>query len=129
AHPNIIRTYRLDHTEDFYYVVMEFVEGISLFELMTLRGPVPWPHACDVFCQAAEALAHAHARGLVHRDVKPDNLLVCKDGTVKILDFGLALFPNSDDEFSLSMIFGHDCVGTLDFMAPEQTVDSSKVDG
>lgn len=128
-HPNIVRTLKLDSTEDFNYVVMEFVEGISLFELVEQQGRIPWPQACDFFLQVAAGLEHAHSHGLVHRDVKPANLLVERSGAVKLLDFGLALDAAGDDEFSLAMIFGHDCVGTEDFIAPEQVSDSSKVDG
>jgi serine/threonine protein kinase len=134
-HPGIIRTFGVHQTDDVYgevwYLAMEYVEGINLEELINLKGPIPVAQACDFVRQAAAGLQHAHAAGLVHRDVKPGNLLVDAQGTIKILDFGLALLHGDEaaaDEFSLSMIFGHGCLGTPDYIAPEQTLDSSAVD-
>jgi serine/threonine-protein kinase len=133
-HPQIVRTFELGHTEDLYgdvyYVAMEFVKGINLHELVAAHGPVPWAQACDLMRQAALGLQHAHESGLVHRDVKPANLLVSREGGLKILDFGLALLDKDQDkaEFSLAMIFGHGCVGTDDFIAPEQSEEGHLVD-
>jgi serine/threonine protein kinase len=79
--------------------------------------------------QACEALHAAHEAGIIHRDLKPANFLLETDGRVRILDFGLALINGmADEEFSLSMVFGHDCLGTPDFISPEQSLDSSHVD-
>jgi serine/threonine-protein kinase len=133
-HPNVVRTYEHQRTEgvygDVYYVVMEIVRGISLEELIVRNGPLPWPAACDVIRQSAAGLQHAHDNGTIHRDIKPANLLVDTDGHVKIADFGLSKIESeADDEFSLQMIFGHDCLGTADYIAPEQTLDSNAVDG
>lgn len=128
-HANVVRTFETGDTGAVFYVVMECVEGISLHEVVARFGPLRWRHACDVIGQAAAGLHHAHERGLVHRDVKPANLLVATDGQVKILDFGLALVHGEDDaEFSLQMIFGHDCLGTADYIAPEQSLNSAEVD-
>lgn len=128
-HPGIIKTYKLGSTGAVHYLVMELVRGISLHELVALHGALKWPMACDIAMQAAEALQAAHKLGIVHRDVKPANFLVDQDGSARILDFGLALIRDvQDDEFSLSMVFGHDCLGTPDYIAPEQIVDSRKVD-
>ena len=111
---------------------MEFVAGVNLEELINLSGPIPWAQAADFALQAAEGLDHAHQHGLVHRDVKLGNLLVDRDGRVKILDFGLALVDSrrdpDADEFSLAMIFGHNCLGTADYIAPEQISDSFSID-
>lgn len=134
-HPNIVRTLKYGQTNDLYgevpFMVMEYVEGINLQDLMRLRrGPLPWPEAVECIRQAAEGLVHAHENGMVHRDIKPTNLLITKDGHLKILDFGLALLKNdSQAEFSLAMIFGHQCLGTDDYIAPEQTFNSHTVDG
>ena len=131
-HPNVVRTYKLAQSEDGFnthYIAMEFVEGIGLEELIRASGRRPWSQACDVIRQAALGLQHAHERGLVHRDIKPGNLLIQHDGTVKITDFGLALLHDvGEDEFSLTMIFGHDLVGSAEYMAPEQARDSASVD-
>lgn len=129
THPNIIKTYRLDSTGAVHYLVMELVRGISLHELVALYGAIKWPMACDIVLQIAEALQSAHDQGIIHRDIKPANFLIEQSGVARILDFGLALLKDGgDEEFSLSMVFGHDCLGTPDYIAPEQIVDSSKVD-
>ncbi|RMG34739.1 MAG: FHA domain-containing protein [Planctomycetota bacterium] len=129
-HPNIIRTYELGATGNVDYFVMEFVPGLNVQELIDVSGPIPWPQACDVIRQTALALQHAHEQGMVHRDVKPANILVTADGTAKLVDFGLALLDQSidADEFSLAMVFGHDCLGTADYIPPEQARDSFHVD-
>jgi hypothetical protein len=126
-HPNIVRTLKLGETDEILYVIMELVEGISLQELIVRQGPLPWPQACGLIAQAATGLQHAHEKGMVHRDIKPGNLLVKKNGTVKVLDFGLALMEKDEDEFTLAMISGQGCVGTADYISPEQTIDSFAV--
>lgn len=130
-HPNVVRTLKVAEAGDLHYMVMEFVEGISLHELVSLNGPPAWKQACDFARQAAAGLVHTHRAGIVHRDIKPANLMVDHDGNVKILDFGLALLgkEKTEDEFSLTMLFGHTCLGTADFMAPEQSLDGMAVDG
>ncbi len=126
-HPNIVRTLKLGETNEIWYMAMELVEGIAVQELIGRQGCIPWPQACSLIAQAAAGLQHAHERGLIHRDVKPGNLLVKKNGTVKVLDFGLALMKGSEEEFMLTMIAGQGCVGTADYIAPEQTIDSFSV--
>jgi len=131
-HPNIVRTLSLRRAEDIYgpihYVVMELVRGINLFELLLLRRKLDWQQACDIIMQTAQGLDHAHGDGLIHRDVKPENLLICSDGTVKILDFGLAMVDENDEEFSMAMIFGQNRLGTADYISPEQYIDSYQID-
>jgi hypothetical protein len=126
-HPNIVRTLKLGETDEIWYMAMELVEGISMQELIGRQGFIPWPQACSLVAQAAAGLQHAHEKGLIHRDIKPGNLLVKKNGTVKVLDFGLALVDKDEDEFMLTMISGQGCVGTADYIAPEQTLDSFQV--
>ncbi|HUE12522.1 MAG TPA: FHA domain-containing serine/threonine-protein kinase, partial [Planctomycetaceae bacterium] len=126
-HPNIVRTIKLGETDEILYVAMELVEGISLQELIVRQGSIPWPQACSLIAQAATGLQHAHEKGMVHRDVKPGNLLVKRNGMVKVLDFGLALMEKDEDEFTLAMISGQGCVGTADYISPEQTIDSFAV--
>jgi serine/threonine protein kinase len=131
-HPNIVHTRAIHETEDIYgpihYVVMDLVKGVSLLEQILLQGALPWQQACDVILQAAAGLQHAHDEGMVHRDVKPENLLIRSNGTVKVLDFGLAMIDGSDEEFTMAMIHGQDCLGTADYVAPEQTVNSYDID-
>jgi len=128
-HPNVIETYRIDSTGAVNYMVMEFMRGISLHELVALHGPVKWYMACDIFRQVAKGLNAAHELGIIHRDIKPANVLINSEGVAKLLDFGLAKIEGrAGEEFSLAMIFGHDCLGTPDYIAPEQAVDSSKID-
>lgn len=131
-HPNILRTFAIQRTEDTYgflnYMVMELVRGITPLELLWLEKKIEISHACDIIRQAAIGLQFAHDNSLIHRDVKPDNLMIRSNGAVKILDFGLAMRNDTDDEFSMAMIFGQDRVGTADYVAPEQTVNSYRID-
>src|SRR5947209_15273587 len=84
-HPNIVRAYDVDHDGKIHFLVMEYVEGASLHELISKEGPLDVQRAADYISQAAAGLQHAHEAGLVHRDIKPGNLLVDRKGTVKIL--------------------------------------------
>eukprot|EP00913_Durusdinium_trenchii_P035230 g32960.t1 len=128
-HPNIVRTSRLEHSGAKCFVEMEYVRSINLHEMIALAGPIGWRQACDLMMQAAAGLHHAHKKGLIHRDVKPANFLIDSNGHLKVLDFGLALAKDRpDDEFSLAMIFGHECLGTADFIAPEQIANSMEAD-
>lgn len=131
-HENIVRTYDFGSAGGLPYVIMEFVEGPSLLELLRTRekSRIPWEQACDISRQSARGLQHLHQAGFVHRDIKPQNLLIDRSGLVKILDFGLSMKNDGEegDEFSMAMIFGHECVGTSAFTAPEQGLDSLKAD-
>lgn len=129
-HPNVLRTTHLGEAAGARYLVMENAAGVELAELIDNRGPVPFAQACDFIRQAALGLHAAHQADIVHRDVKPANLLIDREGCVKILDFGLALpgKESADEEFSLAMIFGHDCLGTAYYMPPEQSLNSNDVD-
>ncbi len=129
-HPHIVRTINYDDTGAICYIAMEFVKGISLLELVLLKQKsLSAPQACDVIYQAALGLENAHQAGIIHRDLKPENLIIDSKGYVKVLDFGLALLQdNPEAEFSLAMIFGHGCVGTPEYIAPEQSRDGQVVD-
>ena len=131
-HENVVRTYEHGSAGGLPYMILEFVEGPSLLELLRLRekSRLPWEQACDVARQAALGLHHVHLAGFIHRDIKPQNLLIDSKGLVKILDFGLSMMGDGEegDEFSMAMIFGHECVGTSAFTAPEQALDSLKAD-
>ncbi len=129
-HPNLMRTELLGWAAGVPYVIMELFEGIGLHELIEKKRRILWPQACDIIRQAANGLHHAHQTGFVHRDVKPSNVLISAGSLVKVLDFGLSLVGKEaeDDEFSLVMLFGHDCLGTANYMPPEQSHDSNAVD-
>ena len=107
---------------------MEYVEGRDLQILVGADGPLSPTLAAEYMRQAASGLAHAHQVGLIHRDVKPANLLIDLKGTVKILDMGLAQFSN-DDQASLTIAHDEKVLGTVDYLAPEQALDSHTVDG
>jgi len=127
-HPNVVRTYSLKESARATYLVMKLVRGVTLHELIVENGPVPWPLASDFIRQAALGLQAAHEQGVIHRDIKPANLLVDNSGHTWISDFGLALVRDYlEDEFALSMLYGHNCVGTPDFIAPEQSVGQFNV--
>jgi len=130
-HTNIVRAYDVGKVMDgntaIHFFAMELVEGESLEERVAREGPLPIVEATNFVRQAAEGLAHAHQAGIVHRDVKPANLLVDRDGVVKILDLGLAKFFG---EAPAAAVPGAQPIsGTVDFLAPEQALDSQAVDG
>ncbi|MDZ4686455.1 MAG: FHA domain-containing serine/threonine-protein kinase [Planctomycetaceae bacterium] len=129
-HPHIVRTYHLGSAGGLPYMVMEFVRGPSLLEVLQRCGPVKWTQACEFARQAALGLDFAHHAGVIHRDVKPQNLLIDDHGHVRLLDFGLSMVKDGEtgDEFSMAMIFGHESVGTAEFSAPEQSADSLLAD-
>lgn len=126
-HPNIVRCYDVDNEDDTHYIVMEYIEGKDLNTIVKEEGPLPLDLACNYVAQAAEGLHHAHQNGLIHRDVKPANLLVDARGVVKILDLGLALFSDSE-RASLTIEHNENVLGTADYLAPEQAVNSHQVD-
>lgn len=126
-HPNIVRAYDIDNQGDTHYIVMEYVDGDDLQTLVKKVGPLPYDKVADYISQAARGLQHAHDVGLIHRDVKPANLLVNSLGRVKLLDLGLALFSD-DSQASLTMDFNDKVLGTADYLAPEQALNSHKVD-
>src|ERR687885_36024 len=90
THPNIVTAYDADQAGATHFLVLEYVPGVNLEKLVQDRGPLPADRACDYVRQAALGLQHAHEQGMVHRDIKPHNLMLTRQGVVKILDFGLA---------------------------------------
>lgn len=126
-HPNIVRAYDISNEKDTHYLVMEYVEGADMQNLVRKHGPLPYAVAADYIAQAARGLHHSHKAGLIHRDVKPANLLVNKEGVVKVLDLGLALF-SEDSDASLTMEYNDKVLGTADYLPPEQAINSHKID-
>lgn len=129
-HPNVVQAHNAGEANGRHFLVMEYVEGPTLHELVNRLGPLPCGAACEAIRQAALGLQHAHEHGLVHRDVKPGNLILTPDGTVKVLDLGLARF--TDDRRVLGdpsgPISGDIALGTADYMPPEQWEKPSSVD-
>lgn len=126
-HPNIVRAYDIDQDENLHFLVMEYVDGTNLQDLIKKVGPLDPIRACHYIYGAAVGLQHAHEIGLVHRDIKPGNILVDRFGVVKVLDLGLARFFN-DEEDILTKKYDENVLGTADYLAPEQALDSHSVD-
>ena len=128
-HRNIVRAYDVDNEGETHYMVMEYVSGADLNTIVKDLAPrfLDFTVAADYIIQAADGLQHAHESCLIHRDVKPANLLVDDKGVVKILDLGLALF-SSEAESSLTIAHNENVLGTADYLAPEQALNSHDVD-
>lgn len=126
-HPNVVRAYDVDNEGDTHYLVMEFVLGRDLQNIVNDEGALDCGRAANYIAQAARGLSYAHQQGLIHRDVKPANLLIDQDGIVKLLDLGLALF-SEDDSVSLTIQHNENVLGTADYLAPEQAINSHDVD-
>jgi eukaryotic-like serine/threonine-protein kinase len=125
SHPNVVTAHDAERAGNLHFLVMEFVEGLPLDRLVEQAGPLPVARACHVIHQAALGLQHAHERGMVHRDIKPQNLMVGRKGQVKVLDFGLARLAADEDTSSTTegMI-----LGTPDYIAPEQAANARSAD-
>ncbi|HUQ71100.1 MAG TPA: protein kinase, partial [Planctomycetaceae bacterium] len=141
SHANIVTAHDAEQAGNAHFLVMEFVEGTDLASVVRQRGPMSVTTACDCIRQAAAGLQHAHERGMVHRDIKPHNLMISPDGQVRILDFGLANFASEialiEAEAEASDVktdsarhlttFGS-VMGTPDYIAPEQARDAHAAD-
>lgn len=132
-HQNIVTAYDAGVHEGSHYLVMQYVDGDDLSHIVKSSGPLDIPDAVDVIRQAAMGLGYAHERGIVHRDIKPGNLLLDKEGVVRILDMGLArMTPSPGDELEgeaqADLTNTGSVMGTIDYMAPEQALDAKSVD-
>ena len=129
SHHNIVTAYDADHVGGLHFLVMEYIEGVTLAEHLARTGPLPVNEACGVIEQTAHGLQHAHEKGMIHRDIKPQNLMLTRDGVIKILDFGLARFAREQSQPQQASITGTGVVmGTADYIAPEQTRSSRGID-
>jgi serine/threonine protein kinase len=126
-HPNIVRAYDIDQDDNLHFMAMEYVEGASLQEVVRRHGPLSPLQAVHYMRQAARGLQHVCESGLVHRDVKPANLLVDLTGSIKILDLGLARFYQ-DESDDVSVRHDEQVLGTVDYLSPEQALNSHDVD-
>jgi formylglycine-generating enzyme required for sulfatase activity/serine/threonine protein kinase len=127
-HPNIVRAMDAREIEGTSFLVMEYVDGQDLNELVRCVGPLAVPDACELIRQAALGLQCAHEHGLVHRDIKPSNLMLTKQGQVKLLDLGLARFSTEGQPMGREVTATGQIMGTPDYMAPEQITDTHGVD-
>jgi hypothetical protein len=132
AHPNIVTAFEVGQAGQTHFLAMELVDGIDLARLVQQSGPLPVQSACEYVRQAALGLQHAHEKGLVHRDIKPGNLMVARPHpdqppVVKVLDFGLARFASEGAPGTRLTQLGH-VVGTVDYVAPEQAQNARTAD-
>jgi serine/threonine protein kinase len=126
-HPNVVRAYDIDHEDDIHFLVMEYVQGQDLKQIVEQKGPLD-PHvAAEYTQQVARGLHEAHRNGLIHRDIKPANLLLDQTGLVKILDLGLARLE--EDVASVTIMNDDKVLGTVDYLSPEQARNSHNIDG
>jgi serine/threonine protein kinase len=133
VHANIVNALDADESQGIHFLVMEYVEGVVLSELLGRKGPLPVRDAVNYTLQVAHGLAYAHGEGVIHRDIKPGNLLLDKRGVVKILDMGLARLEETvaalaDAARPERITSAGQMLGTLDYMSPEQAEDAHSVD-
>ena len=114
SHPNIVSVYDVSHSDDVEYIVMELIDGITLKEYLRQKGALDPSEALDFAIQIAKALEHAHGKGIIHRDIKPQNIMLLKDGMIKVADFGIASLQNDIEESN------GETVGSVHYIAPEQ---------
>ena len=114
SHPNIVAVYDVSHSDDIEYIVMELIDGITLKQYMDRRGMLSWKETLHFSKQIAKALSHAHERGIIHRDIKPQNIMLLRDGTIKVGDFGIAALENEIYENN------GQAIGSIHYIAPEQ---------
>ncbi len=115
SHPNIVNIYDVSVRDNVKYIVMEFVEGITLKNYMTRRGVLSRQEILSYTEQILSALEHAHAKGIVHRDIKPQNIMLLKNGVIKVMDFGIAKLPNAE-----TVTMTDKAIGTVYYISPEQ---------
>ena len=115
SHPNIVAVYDVSRSGNIDYIVMELIEGITLKEYLARRGPLSWQEVTFFSMQIAKALDHAHSRGIIHRDIKPQNIMLLRDGTVKVADFGIARHMAQQKTDNIS-----EAIGSVHYVSPEQ---------
>ena len=115
SHPNIVKVYDVSYGDRLQYIVMEYVEGITLKEYIEQRRVIPWKEAVHFLTQILRALQHAHDRGVVHRDIKPQNIMLLHSGNIKVTDFGIARFSRSE-----TRTMGENAIGSVHYISPEQ---------
>lgn len=114
SHPNIVSVYDVSHNDDVEYIVMELIDGITLKQYLQKKSVLDPAEVLDFTIQTAKALEHAHSKGIIHRDIKPQNIMLLKDGMIKVADFGIASLENTIEENN------GETVGSVHYIAPEQ---------
>ncbi len=114
SHPNIVSVYDVSHNDDVEYIVMELIDGITLKQYLQKKSVLDPAEVLDFTIQTAKALEHAHSKGIIHRDIKPQNIMLLKDGMIKVADFGIASLENTVEENN------GETVGSVHYIAPEQ---------
>ena len=116
SHPNIVAVYDVSHSDDLDYIVMELIDGITLKQYMQKKGePLNWREALHFITQIMKGLSHAHSRGIIHRDIKPHNIMVLRDGSVKVADFGIARLTSAAQN-----TLTQEALGSVHYISPEQ---------
>lgn len=115
SHPNIVKIYDMGFSDRLQYIVMEYIDGITLKEYMDSEHILNWKDAVHFVIQILRALQHAHNRGIVHRDIKPQNIMLLTDGTIKVMDFGIAKFAREESRTATDQ-----AIGTVHYISPEQ---------
>lgn len=123
-HPNIVQVHDFGKSDGQYYLVLQFISGKSLSQLVREKGPLPLGEAVSILVEALKALQKAHSLGIVHRDIKPDNIMISQEGSVKVTDFGIAKIKNEATKLTVT----GQIMGTPHYMSPEQCLGES-VDG
>lgn len=118
SHPNIVQVFDVSATDEANYIVMELIDGISLKQYMEVKGVLNWKETLHFATQIAKGLEHAHSRGIVHRDIKPHNVMVLKNGSVKVMDFGIAQVMNKSSTLT------KEALGSVHYISPEQAKGS-----
>ena len=115
SHPNIVKIFDVGFSDRIQFIVMEYIDGITLNSYMEQEGQLDWRDAVHYILQILRALQHAHSKGIVHRDIKPQNIMMLQDGTIKVMDFGIAKFAREDGKTGTDK-----AIGTVHYISPEQ---------
>ncbi len=114
SHPNIVNVYDVSHSQNTDYIVMELIDGITLKQYMEQKGTLNWREVLHFSTQIGKALEHAHSRGIIHRDIKPHNIMILKDGSIKVADFGIARVSSAQSTLT------REALGSVHYISPEQ---------